>query len=118
DKKRLRSEIKGNLNRYKKIFIWLPTWRKSFIVPAHSDDGQYVDNVFQVKDFDAEEFNSILKDKNSLCIIKPHPYSNSQQINSEFSNILIIDDKWLWEQGITLYHLVGCTDVLISDVSS
>ena len=29
-----------------------------------------------------------------------------------------IDDQWISERGVTLYQLVGSTDLLISDVSS
>ena len=34
------------------------------------------------------------------------------------ANLIFIDDSWLSDHGITLYHLAGCSDMLISDVSS
>ncbi|WP_026452215.1 CDP-glycerol glycerophosphotransferase family protein [Aequorivita capsosiphonis] len=117
DKENWKRKIKGDLLNYDKVFIWLPTLRQDFI-GSHATHGTSVDNAFQVKDFDAQKFNELLKEKNTLCIVKPHPFSMQKDVSQDLSNILFINDQWLWDQGITLYHLAACTDALISDVSS
>jgi|GEM_PF-985634 len=117
DKVKLKSRIKGNLNAYKKILIWMPTYRSDSLLGLPTD-GIAIDNPFQIENFDSDSFNKMLKDNDALCIVKPHPYSPKSSDISNLSNLLIIDDEWICSQGITLYHLVACTDILISDVSS
>ncbi len=70
-KKEMKTKIKGNLNSYDKVFIWLPTFRKDF-VGGHKTHGNPVNNAFQVEDFEVEKFNHVLKKQNVLCFVKPH----------------------------------------------
>jgi|SRR5690625_361114 len=117
EKHRLKEKIKGNLNGFKKIIIWLPTLRKD-VVAGHATHGKAVNNVFQVEDFNVTKFNKVLNLHEILCIVKPHPFSVQDGLPENLSNIYFINDQWLWTQKITLYHILACSDVLISDVSS
>lgn len=103
-------------SKYEKVFFWLPTYRKS-VLGYLTEDGVECDNVFNMVDFPTEDFDSFLKDEKCLCIIKPHPMAPKKQANSS-DNILIIDEKWLWERKLTLYTLIGQIDFLVSDISS
>lgn len=117
EKEHLKNRIDRRFKSFEKVIIWLPTFRKSVVGNIRSD-GKEVGNPFYIENFDLEGFQNLLKDKNTLCIIKPHPMApRFDQIDTS-SNLLYIDDQWLSEKGISLYQLVGCTDVLVSDVSS
>lgn len=113
-----RNKILGKFDSFGKVIIWLPTWRQSFSTASLSDYGKAVDNVFQVENFNVEKFNTILKQQNTLCIVKPHLIAEQKEPSNVHSNIFVINDQWLWSKGMTIYHLAACTDGLISDVSS
>lgn len=117
DKYNLLSKIGEDIESFDKIVIWLPTYRKS----VHGDirvDGTEVNNPFYIESFDVDRFNQMLKQHNALCIVKPHPMAPKFEHIDDLENLKLIDDEWILDKGITLYHLVGCTDILISDVSS
>jgi len=102
--------------KFDKVFLWLPTYRKA-VVGDISEDGVECDNVFNMVDFPVEDFDAFLKEENCLCIVKPHPMAPKKQATSS-ENILIIDEKWLWERKLMLYPLIGQVDFLVSDISS
>jgi CDP-glycerol glycerophosphotransferase (TagB/SpsB family) len=117
DKLAFKRRMKGNLDKYDKIMIWLPTFRTDTIA-SHGTDGVAVDNAFQIQGFDVERFNALLQKYNVLCIVKPHPLDVQRADDHAHSNVMVIKDEWLWKQGLTLYHLTACTDILVSDISS
>lgn len=122
EKENLLKDITPDLRGYKKIILWMPTYRRN---PPGVDiemgqNGLKLDNLFNSKDFDVLSFNRILEEQNTICLIKPHYYYDLSKID-EFEvlkNILVINDQWVLEQKITLYHLIGCADMLITDFSS
>ena len=115
------AELKGaltpDLSAYRKILIWMPTFRRS-------NDGSVLkeglerDNPFQVPSFNDQEFNRLLNAQDALCLIKPHYFGLDNVEYKKYSNIMVIDDEWIARQGITLYELIACTDALITDFSS
>jgi CDP-glycerol glycerophosphotransferase len=117
NKQYIKEKIRPALNQYHKLLLWLPTFRRI----EGEKSGMYGmknDNPFQISNFDAVQFNEILQGSNSICLIKPHYFYTKNQNFKNYSNIIFIDDEWISKQGITLYHLLGCTDILISDYSS
>lgn len=116
DRNILKSRLNGNLSAYSKIIMWLPTFRTD--TANNLTNGKPVDNPFQIEGFNTTEFNSYLAEQNVLCIVKPHPLDFQKADGKKFSNVLVINDDWILAQGITLYHLVACTDIMVSDVSS
>jgi CDP-glycerol glycerophosphotransferase (TagB/SpsB family) len=117
ERDRLKKEIEGNLSSYNKILIWLPTFRTDTIA-SHGTDGVAIDNPFQIADFNVAGFNDLLRKHNVLCVVKPHPLDVQRADDHAHSNIMVVNDEWLWKQKITLYHLVACADIVVSDVSS
>jgi CDP-glycerol glycerophosphotransferase (TagB/SpsB family) len=117
DQTALKMRMDGNLERYDKIIIWLPTFRTD-TVASHGTDGVAANNVFQIQGFDVAPFNALLRKHNTLCIVKPHPLDVQWSDDYGQSNVMVINDEWLWKQGLTLYHLTACTDILVSDISS
>jgi CDP-glycerol glycerophosphotransferase (TagB/SpsB family) len=106
-----------NLGSFSKILIWLPTYRESIFKNMHKS-GVLVDNPFQVEGFDAVYFNELLKGYNTLCFVKPHGLALKNNNFNSLSNLHVIDDAWMASHGLTLYHFLACSDMLISDVSS
>lgn len=103
-------------NEFSKVFIWLPTYRADHV--GHSQtDGKEVDNPFQIENFDVERFQEILKKNNAICLIKPHPKSkqNSYRV---MENIKMVSDVMIQELGLTLYHILAISNLLITDFSS
>ncbi len=112
-------KIQSNFDSYDKIVFWMPTHRRQEPGIAFSSRGKKIDNVFNIKDFDIAQFNQILKDQNTLCLIKPHYYYQFEEAEGdEMGNILLIDEAWIWERKLNLYQILACADVLITDFSS
>ena len=83
---------------YKKVFIYMPTWR----------DSQR--DIF-VQSFDLAKMNKMLQEKDSLLILKPHANTIVDHIDN-YSNIILADSK------ADVYPILPYTDVLITDYSS
>jgi CDP-glycerol glycerophosphotransferase (TagB/SpsB family) len=124
EKQAIKSKIKPTLDDYDKIIIWLPTFRRKINGKIIHEGKRVLGNPFNIKDFNTVHFNELLKQQNALCIFKPHYtfkanyYDRSSNGLENLENILVIDDQWIYKQQITLYHLLACTDALITDFSS
>lgn len=85
---------------YKKVFIYMPTWRDS-------------QRDLFVQSFDLERMNALLQTQHSLLLLKPHA---NMMINasafSHYSNIFLLDAK------TDVYPVLPFTEVLITDYSS
>lgn len=108
--------LKEELN-FQKVIIWMPTFRQTK-VKGLALDGKFMDNPFNLDLFEVKQFNELLRKHNVLCLIKPHPVAKKMEGFYDLSHLRYIDDKWIANKGITLYQLVACSDILISDVSS
>jgi CDP-glycerol glycerophosphotransferase len=117
NKTAVREQVDARLHRYKKVLIWMPTFRKNMNKTGWQD-GIESGNPFYIDNFEVQHFNRILKESNSFCLVKPHPMAVKYENNVNLSHMTFIDDQWISERGVTLYQLVGSTDLLISDVSS
>lgn len=116
DKLAIKSRLEGELNRFDKTIIWLPTFRTD--LANNLVNGRPVNNPFQIDGFDADAFNKFLAERNVLCIVKPHPLDFHRNSAGAYSNIKVINDEWMLKQEITIYHLAACSDILVSDISS
>lgn len=108
----------GDVNS--KIVVWLPTFR-------NHNDGKRIDSnfdmplgipiIYNIKNL--EKFNSLLKKKNIIVILKPHFAADIGKLKAKnYSNFKIIYNKDLDNNNITLYELLGNSDALITDYSS
>lgn len=119
EKDSLKRKIEPDLSQYDQIVFWMPTFRRKSEDSAGNLYELKTDNPFHVEDFDVAAFNDILKANNTLCLLKPHYFYMSKDSKTiDYSHIKMIDEHWIAQQGITLYQLLACTDVLISDFSS
>jgi CDP-glycerol glycerophosphotransferase (TagB/SpsB family) len=118
NKTELKEKIEPSLNHYEQVIFWMPTFKRNTDDEILINKNLSIDGMFQISDFNVEHFNDILKKYNTLCLIKPHYYYLQNNALAGLNNIMAIDDEWIHHQGITLYHLLACTDALITDFSS
>ena len=113
-----RDKVLGKLGQPgdRKLLVWLPTYRRS-VRGLPRTDGAGAGNVFEMPDVNPDDLNGFLKERNALLLVKPHPMATFDT-SREWSNLLIVDDAWLRERRISLYELLGATELLISDISS
>jgi len=116
-----RAQVKSRLNLApavpKKLFLWLPTYRKTDMGGGRLD-GRDSGNVFNCAGFPETEFDAFLRSNDAICLVKPHPMAPRVERSGNTGNLLYIDDDWLRMRGLSLYQLAGAVDCLISDISS
>ncbi len=99
-----------------KLAVWLPTYRQTVIGDVLRDGCDFA-NVAQMPGFDADRFDAWLAARNMVCVLKPHPLGPKPELRLR-GNLWILDDAALVAQGLTLYELLGGSDVLLTDLSS
>lgn len=120
EKQKWLKKFNPDLSNYDKAIIWMPTFQRTEgMIYRYGMNPIGFGDFFHLPDFDTAEFDSLLKKHNAVCLLKPHPIYNIDNFDSDrFENIRIIDDEQIFKSGMTLYHLLGCTDLLITDYSS
>lgn len=116
NKKKYIKQSRWLLEKYNNVLVWMPTFRR----PEKSNGNFEVEliNAFNIPDFDVERFNKVLEDSNSICLLKLHYFYNDKISFEQYNNIKIVKDKELLQDGLTLYQLLGLSDILITDFSS
>jgi CDP-glycerol glycerophosphotransferase (TagB/SpsB family) len=114
----IKTKMNPSLNDYDKVLFWMPTFRRSSAKSTPKVEGLTAEKIFHIKNFNINQFNAILKKHNTLCLVKPHYLYLFNDEIANLNNVKSIDDEWIHKQGITLYHLLACTDALITDYSS
>lgn len=103
---------------YKKIVIWMPTFRKSNIL-GYSDvvNKESVIPIIKVEQY--ENFNFWLKDNNVLLIVKLHPMEDvSRFCSMNLSNLMLLSHEAFNDKQWDLYRLISQCDAMITDYSS
>lgn len=100
----------------RRLMVWLPTYRRS-VRGLPRTDGIAAGNVFEMPDVDPDELNAFLASRNAMLLVKPHPMAASGAAGS-WSHLRMVNDAWLRGRALSLYELLGATDLLISDISS
>lgn len=106
----------------KKYVFWLPTFRTTEKKLSQLNEYQLnsgtglpvLKNEEQLR-----EVNEILKENDTILLIKLHPFQNREDIKcAGYEQIVLIDNHQLVECDIQVNQLMGWTDGLISDYSS
>jgi len=120
ERQKWQKKFAPDLTAYDKVLIWMPTFQKTKgIVHKYGMNPIGFGDFFHLPDFDTHRFDRLLKQHNAICLLKPHPIYNIDNFDAtEFENIRIIDEQQIFSAGMTLYQLLGCTDLLITDYSS
>lgn len=107
-------------HNFDKVILWMPTFRKH-------DMRDRVDSSFTFPLeipclYTAEEckkLDALLKEKNILLVLKPHPAQKLSAIKKlGLTNFVILYNEDLNNAGVQLYQFIGSTDALITDYSS
>ena len=99
-----------------KLICWFPTFRqKTGNENAYSNIS--IPIIYDREN--AEKVNTVAKQNNVTLIVKPHPAQDLSTVKEyNLSNIKFIDNKFLSENNILNYELLGNSDALLSDYSS
>ena len=111
DRQRIRQLLE--LDRYSKVFVWMPTFRQSHN-KALSEE--YLQNETGLPLLGSRKD---LEQLNALLILKVHHLQAQLPIFREtFQNIRILQDTQLAQMQVQLYQFIPETDCLITDYSS
>lgn len=116
-------KILGKLNiekrKYKKVIIWMPTYRKAALGHDGVDGSAKSFLASNLSKNECIKLNERLNSCGYYMIIKPHPMdAMTLEKFNDMSNINCITTEQLQKKGISLYELLANTDVLLSDYSS
>lgn len=112
----VRQQLGGEVAACRKLAVWLPTYRHTVLGDTEAD-GTDFHNEAQMPGFHAGQFDAWLAERNMACVIKPHPLGPRPGLRTT-GHLRILDDATLGACGLTLYELLGGSDVLLTDVSS
>lgn len=119
-------EKTGSLNKlgiegFKKIIVWMPTYRKHATWNTHfHDGGQFPSGVPLLTESESfVKLNERLRENGCLLVIKLHPAQDTSTLNEHpESNIMFLSDKTMQEKGTAVYELLAESDALLTDYSS
>lgn len=112
---------KIGIEGYKRIIVWMPTYRKHVTNKMHSHEGaQFPSGVPLLEEEEQfEKLNECLRENNTLLIIKLHPVQDTSNLSeTPKSNIMFLSDSKLGEKGTAVYELLAESSALLTDYSS
>ncbi len=114
DKNQVKNYLR--IKNYSTVVFWLPTYRKSNTGEIR-EDGTIFNNPFNLPDFNQRMMNDFFLSNNIICFFKVHPMADLGDFKSS-SNLILIDDEYLYNRNLTLYNALAISDLLITDISS
>lgn len=104
--------------QYKKIVLWMPTFRVSNDNRFHDGNTKQSETFLPVltKEEEVNAIDKVLSDNNILLVVKIHPMALFKQNN--LKNIKIMTNSDIIPKGVRLYEFVKEFDALITDYSS
>ncbi len=116
---RVSDKLKIQKKSGEKILIWMPTYRKSVVGALHNDGSAGELGVAEILKNHREKLNQILEQQGLWLLIKPHPMDEVYRMELRGgTRIRVLHDGELDRNGLSLYELLGATDVLLTDYSS
>ena len=116
-----KSELKKvTRQEYKKVLLWMPTFRKGGGGNRNDSTKEYPYGVPLIyRNESVHIIDDVLKKHDILLIIKLHPMQNIDQlIKIETDNICMLTGEDVKRMNVDNYRLLRCVDALISDYSS
>lgn len=115
-KDKLSTILKIDLSQYKKVIMYMPTFKNAF---NHSDVKKITSNIFNFdKKYSEKELNDFLKKNDYLLIVKKHPAEQTKLKMKSTSNIIIMDEDLLKDNLVSINEIINGFDMLITDYSS
>ncbi|MCT3284077.1 hypothetical protein C6Y11_10625 [Lactiplantibacillus pentosus] len=106
-----------DLGQYKKIIMWMPTFRQSKRLGQNDTSQQTILPFLQ--DDELGEFDSYLKQQGVKMIVKLHPMQDVSKVkHNQWQNLMLMTNEEFENSGMDLYRLLNLTDALITDYSS
>ena len=94
-------QLIAKLKQHQNIYLYMPTWRTDL-----------KDDFLTVAGFDFEKLNSVMRETNSLFLLKLHPAVRHQGEYNNYDSLLFLPPK------MDVYSILPYTSVLITDYSS
>lgn len=94
-------QLIDKFKQYDNIYLYMPTWRANL-----------KDSFLEEAGFDIVKLNDIMKQTNSLFLLKLHPAVRHQKDHTNLESILFLDS------GMDVYSILPFTTTLITDYSS
>ena len=111
---------KYELESYKTVFLWMPTFRTSknkFFSEDYFSSETGLPILYKKKELD--ELNEMMRMNGSVCFFKVHHLqADLDAFKEKYSNIIILTDEDLRQSNLQLYQFIGVTSCLITDYSS
>lgn len=105
------------LQQYRKVVIWLPTFRKSSSVGMSDGNGDEIVPVLNASEF--AKMDQWLKSHTMKLIIKLHPVQDISGLKaSDFQNLELLTNEAFTQHNWNLYAMLRQSDALITDYSS
>lgn len=115
-RKNISKVLNIDCSKYKKIIIYMPTFKKGF---NHKDTTTTnVNNIFNFQKYKEKELIEYLEKNNFLLCIKRHPGDKLKYSTVESNNIKNINDEMLLKNEISVNEIINGFDMLITDYSS
>lgn len=106
-----------DFSSFKKLLVWIPTFRNSQSMGYHDSDLQTLVPLFDIKDYVI--LNSILSKYNIRLIIKLHPIQTVEEnMQRHFSHLSVYSHDEFACSDYDMYTLLAHSDGLIGDYSS
>lgn len=106
--------------KFKKVILWMPTFRKSKFGRKDCDTDlplgiPVIDNIEKLN-----SLNLLLESLDCGLVIKFHPMQDMSSVKqcNKFNNIFMLDARKTKELNVDIYRLMACCDALVSDYSS
>ena len=116
DKLNIKDEKVRALFGGNKIIAWLPTFRQN---KSDSSSHSSISVPFLYDENSAQAINDCAKENGVTLVLKPHPLQDVSVIEDmKLSNIRLVDEDYLNENGSDTYGLLANSDALLSDYSS
>ena len=115
-KENIKNIIDKDINRYKKILLYAPTFRNGI----GKEEGKLnVDNALGLIKYNEKDLNKYLEENEYLLIIKLHPSEETKINTDKFGeNIILLQENKLIEKNISINEILSGIDCLITDYSS
>ncbi len=115
---KLTNVIGENIESYKKIIIFMPTYRSGYRGKAEGNSFSN-ENIFRMTSYDHDKFLDFLKKHQILFLLKLHPYEENLYKDVPLGgNIKWLTNTNLIDKDTDIYDLLPEVDILITDYSS
>lgn len=112
----LNNLLKINLQQFKYIIFYMPTYRKNKDHEAETKIN--INNIFNFKSYDEKKLLNYLQKNKILLCIKRHPEETLNYSIPNHNNVMNINQEMLLNCNLSVNDIINSADLLITDYSS